>query len=150
MQLMTTLAAAMLAAAGADSAPTASGAMEFVEALYRPYRAEPTQMVEALKRREDYFEAGLVRAIKADDADAAKRGEVPLLSGDPICDCQDYIPFQAAIAPVKLDGSRAETTVRFNNGYARELKVQLIATPGGWRIYDIITPDYSLRGLYKL
>lgn len=137
-------------AAVADARPTATGAKVFIENLYRPYQSEPTQVVDALKRPELYFEERLVSAMKADNAAAAKRGEVPQLDGDPICDCQDYIPFRPTIGPIKLGGNRARTAVRFNNGSERQLDYTLIATRKGWRIYDIRTRDYSLRGLYKL
>lgn len=133
-----------------EAKPTAASAKAFLEALYVPYRTEPTKVVDVLQRPELYFEAGLVQAMAADSAAAAKRGEVPMLDGDPICDCQDYIPFEPAIGPIKLKGNRADATVRFNHGTERELHYRLIATPNGWRIYDIRTKDYGLRGLYKL
>lgn len=142
---------ALFAAASPVAAkPTAAGAEAFLAKLYKPYQAEPTQVVDVLKRPDLYFEARLVEAMRADNDAAAKRGEVPLLNGDPICDCQDYIPFRPTIGPVKLSGNRAEATVRFNNGNERELHYQLIATRKGWRIVDIRSRDDSLRGLYKL
>ena len=144
------LTAMILAAAPADAKPTASGARAFLEGLYVSYRAEPVGTVDAVKRPALFFDPALVSAIAADDAAAAKRGEVPLLNGDPICDCQDYIPFRAAIGPVRLRGNRAEVTVRFDNGRPRVLRYSLIATRQGWRIRDIDTGDSSLRALYKL
>ena len=137
-------------ASAAEAKPTATSARAFIEKLYRPYQAEPTQVVDVLKRPELYFEARLVAAMKADNAAAAKRGEVPQLDGDPICDCQDYIPFKPTLSPIKISGNRAQASVRFNNGSERELDYTLIATKRGWRIYDIRTRDYGLRGLYKL
>jgi hypothetical protein len=144
-------ALALLPLAGsAQAKPTASSAKAFLEALYVPYRAEPTKVVDALERPELYFESALVKAMSADSAAAAQRNEVPMLDGDPICDCQDYIPFRPAIGPIRLNGNRADATVRFNNGSERELQYRLIATKNGWRIHDIRTRDYSLRGMYKL
>lgn len=151
MRLPLILVLALLpSAASAPAKPTASSAKAFIEALYVPYRAEPTKVVDALERPELYFESKLVKAMAADSAAAAMRDEVPMLDGDPICDCQDYIPFKPAIGPITLKGNRADATVRFNHGSERELHYRLIATKAGWRIYDIRTRDYSLRGLYKL
>ena len=134
----------------AEGKPTAASAKAFLESLYVPYRAEPTKVVDALERPELYFETSLVQAMKADFDAAAARGEAPELNGDPICDCQDYIPFKAAIGPVKVKGNRAEATVRFNGGSERELHYELVATKAGWRIHDIRTRDYRLRELLKL
>jgi hypothetical protein len=134
----------------AESKSDEASARAFIEALYVPYRAEPTKVVDVLERPELYFDAALVAAMKADNAAAAKRREVPLLNGDPICDCQDYIPFEPTVGPVTFDGKSAQATVRFNNGRERELHYRLTATPAGWRIHDIRTGDESLRGLYKL
>lgn len=142
---------ALLALASPVAAkPTVAGAEAFLANLYKPYEAEPTQVVDVLERPDLYFEARLVQAMKADSDAAAKRGDAPELDGDPICDCQDYTPFRPTIGPIKLSGNRADVTVRFNNGNERELFYSLIATRKGWRIFDIRTRDYSLRGLYKL
>ena len=142
---------ALLASASPVAAkPTAASAAAFLAKLYKPYRAEPTRVVDVLKRPELYFETKLVEAMRADNAAAAKRGEVPLLNGDPICDCQDYVPFRPTIGPITVSGNQAEATVRFNNGNDRELHYRLVATRKGWRIVDIRTREDSLRGLYKL
>lgn len=149
-QLFGLALAAVAVGAPVEAKPTAAGAEAFLAGLYKPYQAEPTQVADVLKRPDLYFEARLVQAMRADNAAAAKRGEVPLLDGDPICDCQDYNPFRPTIGPITLSGNRADATVRFDNGSPRELRYRLIATRKGWRIVDIRTSDYSLRGLYKL
>ena len=146
----TLLLALFVVASPVAAKPTAASAEAFLARLYKPYQAEPTQVVDVLKRLDLYFEAKLVQAMRADNAAAAKRDEVPLLDGDPICDCQDYIPFRPTIGPVKLSGNRADVTVRFNSDGERELHYRLIATRRGWRIFDIRTREDSLRGLYKL
>ena len=89
-------------------------------------------------------------SVVAEAEAANKRGEAPELNGDPICDCQDYLPFKAKIAPMRLTGNRAKTVVTFVNGRPQRLNIELIATKAGWRIYDIRTSDYRLRGLLKL
>lgn len=149
LSLLLTLALLPLAVS-TEAKPTAASAKDFLEALYVPYRTEPTRVVDALERPELYFEAGLVRAMAADSEAAANRGEAPELNGDPICDCQDYIPFKASIGPVRVKGNRAQARVHFDNGRKIVLDYTLVATPAGWRIYDIRTADYGLRGLFKL
>jgi hypothetical protein len=151
MRLFLLFALALVPVGGSAYAkPTASSAKAFLESLYVPYRAEPTKVVDALQRPDLYFEAGLVRAMQRDSDEAAKLGEVPQLDGDPICDCQDYIPFKAAIGPVKVKGNRAQAVVTFDNARPQRLEYELIATRAGWRIYDIKTSDYRLRSLLKL
>ena len=142
--------AALLGLAGqAEARPTASGAKAYLEALYAPYRAEGAQPV-TLADPAKYYEAKLARAIVAEAEAANKRGEAPELNGDPICDCQDYLPFKAKIAPIRLSGNRAKTVVTFVNGRPQRIDVELIATKAGWRIYDLRTSNYGLRSLLKL
>lgn len=143
------VAALLPFAAQAEAKPTASGARAFLEGLYAPYQGRTAQPV-TLGQPTKYYEAKLARAIIAEAEAANKRGEAPELNGDPICDCQDYLPFKAAIAPIRLKGNRAETVVTFDNSRPKRLEIELIATRAGWRIYDIRTSDYGLRGLLKL
>ena len=141
---------ALAALAGpAGARPTADGARAFLETLYAPYRGASAQPV-TLQSPAEYYEPKLAQAIIAEAAAANSRGEAPELNGDPICDCQDYLPFEAKIAPVRLRGNRAKTVVTFENGRPQQLDIELIATRAGWRIYDIKTGNYRLRGLLKL
>ena len=143
------IAALMGFSAPAGAKPTASGAMAYLEALYAPYRGQTAQPV-TLAEPAKYYEVRLARAIIAEAAAANARGEAPELNGDPICDCQDYVPFTAIIAPIGLQGNRASTVVTFDNGRPKRLEIDLVATKAGWRIYDIRTSDYGLRKLLKL
>src|SRR5688500_7344668 len=77
----------------AEAKPTAAGAKAFLEALYAPYEGRTAQPV-TLEQPAKYYEATLARAIVAEAEAANKRGEAPELNGDPICDCQDYLPFK--------------------------------------------------------
>ena len=133
----------------ADARPTARGAKAFLEALYAPYEGTSAQPV-TLAQPATYYEARLAAAIVAEADAANKRGEAPELNGDPICDCQDYLPFKAKIAPIRLTGNRAKTVVTFDNGRPQRLDIDLVATKAGWRIYDIRTSNYGLRSLLKL
>ena len=143
------VAALLALAAPAKAKPNASGAKAFLEALYAPYRGRTAQPV-TLQQPARYYEAKLAQAIVAEAEAANQRGEAPELNGDPICDCQDYLPFTAKIAPVRVTGNRAQTVVTFDNGRPVRLEVELIATKSGWRIYDIRTDDHGLRELLKL
>jgi len=136
-------------AAQAEAKPTARGAKAFLEKLYAPYEGTTAQPV-TLAQPGKYYEAKLAQAIVAEAEAANKRGEAPELNGDPICDCQDYLPFKAKIAPMRLSGNRATTVVTFVNGRPQRLDIELIATKAGWRIYDIRTSNYRLRSLLKL
>jgi hypothetical protein len=141
--------ALLMFAAPAEAKPTASGAKAFLEALYAPYQGKTAQPV-TLQKPTEYYEPRLAQAIVTEAAEANRRGEAPELNGDPICDCQDYLPFTARIAPIRMKGNRAQTVVTFENGRPQRLGIDLIATKAGWRIYDIRTSDYGLRSLLKL
>ena len=75
-------------AAPADAKPGAAGARAFLEALYAPYQGRTAQPV-TLGQPAKYYETRLAQAIVAEAEAANKRGEAPVLNGDPICDCQD-------------------------------------------------------------
>ena len=143
------VAALLPFATQAEAKPTASGANAFLEALYAPYQGKTAQPV-TLGQPAKYYEARLAQAIVGEAQAANKRGEAPELNGDPICDCQDYLPFKAKIAPMRLKGNRVKTVVTFENGRPQRLDIELIATKAGWRIYDIRTSNYGLRSLLKL
>lgn len=150
MRRIVGLVMAFVVIAGPAAArPGADGAKRFLQTLLDPYQGTSAQPV-TLADPGRYYEARLAQAIVAEAAAANRRGEAPALNGDPICDCQDYIPFRAAIGPVRLRGNRAEATVRFDNGRPRVLRFSLVATRQGWRIRDIDSGDSSLRALYKL
>lgn len=89
--------------------------------------------------------------LSADNAGAARRGEVPLLGGDPFVDAQDWEITKLAIAVVPSGTTAATATVTFaNQGKATRLLIELEQTPAGWRIADIKATSGSLRALYKL
>ena len=125
-------------------------AQAFLEATYKPYLAKnfPGQPYGEASR---FFVPVLARAMAADNAAAARRGEVPLLGGDPFVDAQDWEITKLAIAVVPNGTTAATATVTFANlGKATRLSIELEQTPAGWRIADIKAPSGSLRALYKL
>jgi len=125
---------------------------KFLATIYHQYEGKNAKGVDidgkkALSRN---FEPSLVALIIADEAAAAKRGDVPELDGDPFIDAQDWEITDLKIA-VKMDSAdKATATVNFRNvKEPKSVTVQLVKLSVGWRIADIIWPgDGSLRGLY--
>lgn len=149
MRVAAALALSSIMATGPlEAKPSAAGAKAFLVSLYAPYRSSSMNESAPLERPADYFEVTLANAIIADSAEAAKRGDAPNLDGDPICDCQDYEPFKAAIGPIRIEGNRAEADVSFTNFEPRKLHYTLVATKAGWRIYDVVSDGHSLRGMF--
>jgi hypothetical protein len=153
------LAAGLLlaAAAIAETAALAQGAspLTFLEQVYKPYRAGKNAKGIDYSKPDNvrrYFGPQLAKAMLKDMAEAKKRGEVPLLNGDPFIDAQDW-----EIANLKIEMQSGATrrnatgVVTFTNaGEARTVTLDLVKTGDGWRIYEISAPSGSLRGLYKL
>jgi hypothetical protein len=124
---------------------------KFLATIYHQYEGKNAKGVDiygkgALSR---YFEPALVALIAADEAAAAKRGDVPELDGDPFIDAQDWEITALKIA-TRMDGAdKATATVTFENfKEPHSVTVKLIKLPVGWRIADIVWAEDSLRGLY--
>lgn len=138
-----TLAAPALAAD--DATPD-----KFLATIYHQYEGKNAKGVDiygkgALAR---YFEPSLVALIAKDETEAAKRGDVPELDGDPFTDAQDWEITGLKIATV-MDGEKASATVSFENfKEPHSVTIKLIKLPVGWRIADIVWAEDSLRGLY--
>ena len=120
----------------------------FLRAIYNPYlemgfKGQPFWQVSR------FFVPDLAQAIEADMREAKRRGEVPMLDGDPFLDAQDWNIKDLAIS-VKADGPRATGWVSFDNlGKQTEIMLDLQQTHAGWRITDIKAPSGSLRNLYR-
>jgi hypothetical protein len=126
------VAAALLAAPAAES-PRA-----FVERLYRGYR-DPDY--NPLDRPGRIFAPPLVAGILEDRRLAGD--EVGYMDADPLCQCQDAAGLQAGIGDVRLSEPRASARVRitFSGSHPRDLRLDLVRTAAGWRIWDIATAD---------
>jgi Protein of unknown function (DUF3828) len=97
-----------------------------------------------------YFANDLAELMIADDAVAEKHGDVPQLDGDPFIDAQDWDIRDIAIHIDSETGDRAKATVTFQNFKKPDtVHLDLVQTPKGWRISDIVWKEGSLRGLYK-
>jgi Protein of unknown function (DUF3828) len=120
----------------------------FLQSIYEPYlkagfKGQPYWQLDR------FFTPALARVIDADMREAKRRVEVPKLDGDPFLDAQEWDIENLAIS-VKADGPKATGEVTFDNfGKRTEVALDLVQTPGGWRIADIKGPSGSLSALYK-
>jgi Protein of unknown function (DUF3828) len=97
-----------------------------------------------------YFADDLAALIIADDAAAAKRGDVPELDGDPFVDAQDWTITDIVVHIDSQTASAAKATVTFKNfKEPHAVHLDLVETPKGWRISDIAWKEGTFRGLYK-
>ena len=126
-------------------------AQAFLEAIYQPYLAKkyPGQKY---GETEHFFAPDLARAMETDYAAAARRGEVPRLDGDPFVCAQEWQVSRLTMA-ASTAGAKTTGTVAFDNfDQPRQVTLDLVQTPAGWRIANIVCSNdpTSLRALYKL
>ena len=126
-------------------------AQAFLEAIYKPYlvKNSPGQNYREADR---LFAPDLAKAMNIDNAAAAKRGEVPILDGDPFVCAQEWDISKLAIS-ASTTGTKTTGKVTFDTfGKPREVTIDLVLTPTGWRIFNVVcsSDPTSLRALYKL
>ena len=133
------LAAALaLAASGAAAAADLASAQRFVEGLYAAYHGDGPHDLGRGARK--VFSSSLLALIRRDQALA--HGEVGALDGDPICDCQDWEIKDVRVAVSAAGAGRARAVADFRNtGDAITVRLDLVATPAGWRVDNIHTKD---------
>jgi hypothetical protein len=137
----------LLAALGTNPVPVAPGpaavqARAFIAQVYAGYRHRNYNPLDRLDRT---FAPELAAAIREDERLA--KGEVDYLDGDPLCGCQDYERITATIRSLRLPSRRtASALVRVNLGidHLRDLRLELMRTPAGWRIADVVSSEGSL------
>lgn len=83
---------------------------------------------------------GLRDLIKADEA--AAKGEVGALDGDPFCSCQDF-EITAVRVTAKVTGpDKADVSVAHRNfGKPRTTRLSMVRTATGWQVADIHSAD---------
>jgi hypothetical protein len=147
--------ACLVAAAALAFTATAevTSPQDFVNDIYRPYLDKDAKgnplASDAIIR--GYFAPPLADAIIADFAEAEKRGEVPMLNGDPFVDAQDWEISNLNVAVKSTGADAALATVTFVMFMkTRTVTLELVKTPVGWRIAEIRSASGSLRALYKL
>jgi hypothetical protein len=111
-------------------------ARAFTRKLYAAYQAGNPDY--AGRDAAATFAPPLLALIRRDQA-TTPSGDVGILDGDPICDCQDTGGMRMTHLGVKEAGpnaARAEVTLRFP-GETRSLTLDLQAVRGHWRVADV-------------
>jgi hypothetical protein len=148
------LSARALPAFAAKESTKESVAKTFLSSIYRHYLGSSREQAAGIpiangKNVRGYFTVGLASLIIDDQATAAKRGEPPVLDGDPFVGQHDWDISNLAIE-VKETGSKAIGTVTFmNSGKPEKVVVELLRSGDDWRIADIMWESGGLRGLYR-
>jgi hypothetical protein len=142
------IAALLLAPAPAAAAPgDAASVRAFLQSIDADYGKGGTGA--PMQRPERWFEPQLAAAIRKDNAEADKRGDVSKLDADPFCDCQDFDVLRAAVDNVTVtDGKTATASVSFDNGGPVSMRYELVRTRNGWRVFDIHWEEGDLRAMY--
>ena len=149
----------VLAAACAIIALPASaadpGATAFVQAIYAAYKGKNAKGIaldkDAAIRR--YFEPSLAALMIKSVQDAARKGDIPELDGDPFIDAQDWDIPSFDISVTDTGPGKASAAVKFVNlGKPAAAALDLIKVGNDWRIQNITwqrdgKPE-TLRALY--
>jgi Protein of unknown function (DUF3828) len=130
-------------------------AKEFLERIYKTYVGDSAKGANGIKldstaamRR--YFSPDLAAMILADNAKAAKRGDVPMLDGDPFVSHQDWDIANLAVEASEDGAGKATGTVTFTESDKPErVLLDLVRIGRDWHIADITSSDGSLRALYR-
>jgi hypothetical protein len=126
-------------------------AKAFLEAIYGAYKGKDSKgaplATDADVRR--YFEPKLAALIIKDRKDAARRGDVGALDGDPFIDAQDWQIESVDVTVRESAADKASATVSFVNvDKPTTVLLDLVKLKQGWRIADITWDrKESLRGL---
>src|ERR1700675_4064277 len=104
----------------------------------------------SVKTVRSYFTSGLASLIIEDRAAAAKRGEPPVLGGDPFIGSQDWDISNLAIEVKDTGAFTAIGTVTFmNSGKPAQVVLELLRSGDDWRIADVAWESGTLRALYR-
>ena len=122
---------------------------KFLEDIYAHYGADGDAVDFAGAEGETVFSQSLVDLIRTDQEQAA--GEVGALDFDPICMCQDFNIKAVKVKVMPGLGDHTKASVSFKNfDQPQKIDIDLVKTPGGWRIDDLHGPDVpSLKGYLK-
>jgi hypothetical protein len=133
------LLAAVLAASPVQ-AQTFDSARVFAQRLYAAYG---TGDPEHLGRDADKTFSPALLALIRRDQDTAPPGEVGVLNGDPICDCQDFEGIELRSLSLAQTGpgrARVDVVLRFPSE-TRSMSLDLVAVKGAWRVDDVHSDD---------
>jgi Protein of unknown function (DUF3828) len=151
----TILCGAAIAVLATPAVAADPGATAFVAAIYAAYKGKnakgiPLDKDAAIRR---YFEPSLAALMIKDAEDAARKGDVPSLDGDPFIDAQDWNIANVDVALSDTGPGTASATVKFVNlGKPKTVTLDLVKVGNDWRIHDITWQrdgkSDTLRGLY--
>ncbi len=115
-------------------------ASDFVTAIYAAYKGKKAEGIlldndRAIRR---YFAPQLAASMIKDQNDAARRGEVGMLDGDPFVDAQDWTIDAFDIAVSDLAPGKVRATVKFTNqGTPTMVVLDLVKLGKEWRVSEI-------------
>jgi hypothetical protein len=135
--------------APATQTPQGAAAEKFLRGIYANYDAKGHGVPNDNVKDADVYDASLIALMAADQK--AADGEVGYLDGDPLCDCQDFGIRNVKLNFKPVDKHRLDAAVSFRNlDKQQTLHLQLVETPKGWRVFDVMSSEGSLReGLEK-
>ncbi len=132
--------------------------LAFLQSIYSHYRGDDRSQkfqgvaLDTPAHIRGYFAPPLADKMIVDDADAAKRDEVPALDADPFVDAQEWEITGLTIHIDSQSAEAAKATIRFLNfKEAKTIRLELVRTPAGWRVSEVIWPgdEGTLTGLYR-
>jgi hypothetical protein len=134
------LLAGLAVTAGSVQAQDLPAAKIFVTGLYSAYQRQPGPDYLG-KQIAEVFAPDLIALIKREAASVPK-GDVGALDGDPICDCQDWQITNVQVTVSEPKTGAAEAEVQFQNaGEPKQVRLDLVAVQGRWRVVDVHTAD---------
>ncbi|MGA0531043.1 DUF3828 domain-containing protein [Hansschlegelia sp. KR7-227] len=121
----------------------------FVREVYKPYERRAAPRDFTLRDGVPIFSKRFRALVLKDRAQAG--GEIGLIEGDPLCQCQDVVTFRVTKVHVGGDDRIALVDVSYRNGGdSGTLKLVLANGDYGWLIDDITTADVpSYRTILK-
>ncbi len=123
-------------------------AKDFAGSIYKEYVGKDAKGIPIdSPRAKALLTPSLMALIDADAKRAARRKDVPNLSGDPFVDAQDW-----EISGFTVDAQENDKTsiakVSFTNAGTKTIvTLNLVKAAGGWRIDDMTGPSGSVRKL---
>jgi hypothetical protein len=139
------LGVALLAPAGRAQD---AAALTFLQGVYATYeKSDKAVDISSEAKAARYFAPALAKLIAHDMAESRKRQEVGRLDFDPFVAAQDWAAtkIELKVAP-GAGADRATGTARFTALGEKQptvVTLDLVRTPGGWRIADIHWPGQS-------
>jgi hypothetical protein len=155
-RMMVAFAAALACSAvPALAAGNEAAAKAFLNSIYQHYLGNSSGSGKGValtspKAVRSYFTVGLASLILEDRVAAAKRGEPPVLDGDPFMGRQDWDVSNLSVEVKDASPFKAVGTVSFmNSGKPEKVVIELLRSGNEWRIADIEWDSGTLRGLYR-